>query len=363
MTTFQKIVYNIIQLNDNIFSYHNGNNTTVNCVGGIYKLFFYHLYSFHQNKQRFFYTTIHNFYFSSKSLERKEFERLFYKIQKTYFSLNRFVYLYKVKKSKIVVNTDMQLNVLSLGQPNVISIYHMGSIYLFRIEELMKLIYMSLTNAVLFFNEPIIIKNPYNNTPFTKSILYYINSYLSFSSKMNTIKHSHMTIFFYFLSTDFNLSKFVNNYEEILRECALKNYFTNTIKNTIEYDILNMIDLFNRYFRLEKNKIEIHPDFPREELIQTMKPYLYLKFRCDYSLFIQNRILAKKELSRKWKLFQKCNPFYGRKYIKIILIMDIHGKRKVFKKTSFHTKQVQLNEEDMSTFMNNHLEYQYELVI
>ena len=254
----------------------------------------------------------------------------------------------------------MQLNVLSLGQPNVISIYHMGSIYLFRIEELMKIIYMCLTNAVLFFNEPIVIKNPYNNTPFTKSILYYIYFYLLFNSKINTIKDSHITIFFYFLSTDFNLSKFVNSYEEILRECALKNYFTNTIKNTIEYDILNMIDVFNRYSKLEKNRIKIHPDFPREELIQTMKPYLYLKFRCNYSLFIQNRALAKKELNIKWKLFQTFNPFYGRKYIKIIIIFDALGKRKVFKKIKFNTKHVRFNEEDITSFITNHLHYEYD---
>ena len=54
--------------------------------------------------------------------KKEEFIEYFYKIQKIYNALNRFIHNYKYKKSKIVVNTDMCLNELNETDKNVISI-------------------------------------------------------------------------------------------------------------------------------------------------------------------------------------------------------------------------------------------------
>ena len=170
------IINRLINLDNNIFSLNYDKTDT---VSGMHKIFFYNLYNNIQTKTYtskfcFLNETLNNFYFINKPIERYEFLVFFYKIQKTYHILNRFVFLYKYKKSRLTVSTDLQLNEIKIEDPNVICIYHIGSKYLFKIEELLKIIYISLTNCFSFFSEPLSIKNPYNNIPFGKSILYYI---------------------------------------------------------------------------------------------------------------------------------------------------------------------------------------------
>ena len=97
----------------------------------------------------------------------------------------------KLRKSKLVVNSDMQLNIIDINDINVICIYHINSKYLFKIEDLLKIIYISLTNCFSFIADPNTIKNPYNNICFGKSILYYIYYYLISYSKIKYIKSDY----------------------------------------------------------------------------------------------------------------------------------------------------------------------------
>ena len=207
MSTFNLIIKKVANLDNNIFSY---NYDETDNIGGIHKIFFNIFSNAHVNKcnSKFIllYETINNCYFSEKEHEKKEFITLFNKIQKIYHIINRFVYLYKVKKSKLIVDTDMQLNKINLGEPNVICIYHVNAKYLFKIDDLLKMIYMSLTNCFSFFAEPITIKNPYNNISFGKSILYYIYSYLISHAKIQYIKPEYLDIFFKFKESNFNMT-------------------------------------------------------------------------------------------------------------------------------------------------------------
>ena len=68
------------------------------------------------------------------------------------------------------------------------------------LEELLKIIYVSLTNTSSFFSEPITIKNPYNNIPFDKSILFHI--YIFFESLiMGTTNNqgSYLNLYFCYI--------------------------------------------------------------------------------------------------------------------------------------------------------------------
>ena len=94
---------------------------------------------------------MNNFYFSNNISKRDDFFNIFCKIQRIYHVLNKFVYSYKYKKSKLIINTDLHLNEITMNDPNVICIYHINSRYLFKIEDLLKLIYTSLTNGSSFF--------------------------------------------------------------------------------------------------------------------------------------------------------------------------------------------------------------------
>ena len=214
MATFNKIINRVVNLDNNIFSLNYDKNDTIQ---GIYKLFFITLYdNLYKSKFEYIETTSTNFYFSVKTTERNIFVDLFCKIQRTYHILNNFVRKYKHKKTKLIVDTDLQLNKINENEPNVICIYHVNSKYLFKMEDLLKLVYMSLINCFSFFSEPISIKNPYNNIPFGKSVLYHIYINLVSNTKIKFIKPEHLDVFLKFKDCDFNMTNFVNNYEYIL---------------------------------------------------------------------------------------------------------------------------------------------------
>jgi hypothetical protein len=359
MDTFDTIVYKVINLNNNIFSYNYDKNDK---VAGIHKIFFYGLINnkktnLYKNKIGFLNETINNFYLSKKDKERNEFIGYFSKIQRTYHILNRFCFIYKIKKAKQIVDTDLQLNEISIGQKNVISVYHNNYNYLFKIQDLLKIIYTSLTNTYMFFCEPITIKNPYNNLPFEKSILYYIYFYLITNTYIGYIKHEHIDLFLKFKQCNFNMTKFVDSYEYILRENAIRNYITNSTKIQIKDDILKMIKEYNVCY--QKYMIDISSEFPTDILIKIMSPYLHLYLTAYYSLVPKNKSDAKYRLSRKLKEFQKFNPSFGRKVI--VFKNKIENGRFVRYKShvDFNTKHKKFNIHTSQNFMNNHLSYKY----
>jgi hypothetical protein len=362
MTTFDKIINKVINLDNNVFSLNYDNNDKISKIN---KIFFNFLYNIHlcknvKSKFHFIEQTLDNFYFSKKPNEKKDFFDLFCKIQHIYHTLNRFVYLYKYKKTKLIVDSDLQLNKINENEPNVICIYHFNSKYLFKIEDLLKLIYTSLTNCFGFFSEPIAIKNPYNNIPFGKSILYYIYFYLVSNCKIKFIKYKYIDIFLKFKECNFNMTKFVNNYEYILREYAIINHLTNSTEETIVQEIKNLIQSFNSGISNDNKKIKISDGFPKHHLIRIMKPYLYLKLQCCYSLVTQHKNDARIKLSKKLCEFQNFNPQFGRKIIKFKDI-TVNGKIKRIKShIEFNMKHKKFNTFEIENFMNNHLAYKYE---
>ena len=361
MSTFNLLIKKVVNLDNNIFSYNYDENDK---ISGIHKIFFYILKNLELNKcsSKFIFLdeTINNYYFSEKDNERKEFIILFNKIQRIYHTLNRFVYLYKVKKSKLIVDTDMQLNKINTGDPNVICIYHVNAKYLFKIDDLLKMIYMALTNSFSFFSEPITIKNPYNNIFFGKSILYYIYFYLILHAKIQYIKPEYLDVFFKFKESNFNMTKFVDNYEYILREYSIKNYLNNTQKSVLINQIFHMIDGYNSNIVRNRNKILIDPEFPEEELISIMKPYFYLKLESSYSLISKNRIYARNKLNKKLKEFHDFNPIFGRKIIKFKDVIHQGKTKRVKSHIGFSTKHQKFNSDTIEKFMNNHLVYKYD---
>jgi hypothetical protein len=158
------------------------------------------------------------------------------KIQKTYFALNKFAFHYKFKKSKIIVNEDLYLNLIDEKAKNSISIYQDNSIYKFILSDLVNIINNSLSNSSYFFSEPLPCKNPFNNIPFNKSTLY--NIYF-------TVKKYNMVVselfHFYFLS-NFNLTKFKEDYETFLRDYVIKNYVYSKNYDILYSEVMGMLN-------------------------------------------------------------------------------------------------------------------------
>ena len=353
MTTYKLIIRNIIKPDNNCFSSTYKHDGIKYYLKIIFNIFIKNTEINTKNKFFFFKDSlIDNFLIKGNELE---FIKYFYKIQKTYNILNRFIYNYKYKKSKIVVNTDMGLNELNEYDKNVICIFDGTSRYLFRINDLIKIIHNSLTNSHFFFSEPKSIKNPYNNLPFTKSILYNIYLFTRYKTDQ------YPELLFKFFHCDFNLSIFKFKNEYLLRDYSIQNYVYNSPSNVLEYEIRHMIKEFNNYCKKIRIKsiINIHVDFPKDKLIQIMKPYLLIFYKSQYSFHPQTKILFVKIFVKSLIKFNKFNPQFGRKYFKILYKTTKKFKQKIKGSTiQFNDNFIKFNniEQQNHTFLLDHLE-------
>ena len=353
MSTYKLIIKNIIKPENNCFLFSYKPDGVKSFLKIVFDIFIKNTEVNVVNKFIFFKESLFD-NFLIKGQNETEFINYFYKIQKIYNTLNRFIYNYKYKKSKIVVNTDIGLNELNESDKNVMCIFDGNSKYLFRINDLIKIINTSLTNSHLFFSEPKSIKNPYNNLSFTKSTLY--NIYLFTRYKTN----HYSELFFKFFECDFNLSIFKFKNEYLLREYSIQNYVYNSPAVMLEYDIRIMINSFNKYCKKNriKNRIHIHEDFPNNKLIKIMKPYLLLFYKSKYSFHPEFKILFVKIFIKSLIKFNNFNPKFGRRTIQILYKTDNNFDKIITgNKIVFNDIFIQFNniEEQNNTFLIDHL--------
>jgi len=358
MTTYSLIIKKTLNINNNLFFKQDHKDN----IDPIIRLVFW-LNTINNTKKPLYRAKFENLIVCLESFlikDQKEEEVLDYfcKIQRTYHTLNRFVFRYKYKKSKIVVNTDMTLNELHESDKNVICIYQENSRYLFKIFDILKIINMSLIHSQNFFAMPIPIKNPYNNVPFSKSILYSIYNYLV-SNKTILYRIDDTELFLKFHRCHFRLTKFINKYEYLLREKTIINTTINSMTNALHLDIKNMLELFNNN-KLSKNRIFIDDKFPKEKLVTTFMPYLILYINSKHLLVPTLKFKASCELEEKLINFQKENPLFGR--VKIIYKNIISKQGSIYRvkvKETYNDKCTHFDKYDNDAFLEDHLSYTY----
>jgi hypothetical protein len=69
--------------------------------------------------------------------------------------------------------------------------------------------------------------------------------------------------------------------------------------------------------RYGKCIITIDADFPKQKLVDIMKPYLRLFILSMYSTYNEDHIYYERQLHRKLKQFYNFNPKFGRKIISV----------------------------------------------
>lgn len=253
----------------------------------------------------FFNKNMTNCFFNAKM--KDHFLSTFCKIQRTYLAFSRLYRIWKLKYGKFVVTADLGMNDLSLKDKGVMCILHDNNNYLFSIRDLINLIETALLNHYCFFSLPLSVKNPYNNLPFNKSTLYNIYYFVRFNTDL------YPELLFHFFSTNFNITTFGRKYEYLLREISVEKYVKNTDTESLYDDVKDMIHLVlirNKY------KITIHKNFPKQKLVEIMRPYLQLWYSSFYSLIPIKQQSSMKRLVRKLVKFVKFNPQFGRRYIK-----------------------------------------------
>jgi hypothetical protein len=294
---------------------------------------------------------------------KEEMLDLFCKIQKTYYGFSRFVYIYKYKKSQYVIKNDLYLNEIDESKINVYTLYQDKSKYLFMINDLINIINNNLSNSPNFFVSPKISKNPYNNMPLTPASLY--NIYFFIKNRNGIIPE----LFHYFFMCNFNISLFAQKYECIIRNTAIKNFVNVSSIKILYPNIQHML-------RVYAKKIRIHKEFPKEKLLNIMRPYLQLYYLEKFAISGSGiKYESKTELEDKMRLFVKFNPQFGRKYIhflsKPIFIFqnddaNLNNKRKRFPSiTTFNNKHISFNEtlEELNIINQSNRQYNFNEIL
>lgn len=348
MSLYFEILYNILNLDINLFSYNNNYNKDINIsVQSAFKYYYDKRELIYKNKYHFFNSNYIKNSFMKNIDKENSFLTFFSKINKLYNALNKFVYVYKFKKSKLVVDTDLCLNKITLGRKNSIEILQENKKYLFKLEELISIIHSALTNAPGLFCEPLLIKNPYNNIPFNKSTLYNIY----FSIRFNTNIYSDL--FFNFFKLNFNLPHFYFQYEYLLKEYAIENFIKNSTINTLWINIIDMIDDYN--FHCIKNnifnRIKIDNSFPKKKLVKIMMPYLKLYMVSLYSLIGIKKLESKRILYKKLKRFNNYNSLFGCKKVKYIRGENNEN----IVSYEFNDDCIKFEDTNTKDFLNNHM--------
>ena len=292
-----------------------------NFIWSLQSILFYMLYKQDysiKKKFEYFFKTLQNIFLQTK--DREKYINIFYKIQKTYFGLSKLAQIYKYKKAKVMVNTDLSMNPIDLKSRYTICLIQNNNKYLFNIMDLINIINTNLTNSPMFFFEPLISKNPYNNIPFNKSSFY--NIYFHIREKLTIIPE----LLHKFFLLNFDLKKFSQEYEYLIREYAIDNFVNNSITSVLIDNINIMIKKYNLR-QIDKYKIIVDSNFPKKTFVNIFKPYLKLYLTHKYSLIEMKKYTSKILLEKKLKDFAKFNKLFGRKVIEMTDYFEKNGNK------------------------------------
>ena len=349
---FLYIIEKYLGFSNNTFIINNDNkniNINKNSVQRYIYQRFFNRETYNYNKFKFYMETLKNTFMTENM--KNEFINKFNKIQRVYHILNKFKFLYKYKKSKIIVDSDLCLNKLDINNHLTFCLYQGNNRYLFNINEIVKIIITSLINSPLFFSEPLVSKNPYNNIPLNKSTLY--NIYFTLQRK-NIKIHD---LFYKFFLQNFNLSDFKKYNEHLIREYAIDNYIKNSSDEIIYNSILSMLVEYNKMVN-KKNRIKFCFDFPTDKIILAFKPFLNLYYKSKYSLIKTLKSNSSKYLFAHLFKFKKINTCFGKKLYKLETKYTNFIKKTTAVMYYFDTiNKIKLND---SNFLESHLTWDEE---
>ena len=246
-----------------------------------------------------------NMFLSKK--QKADFMELFSRTQKTYLALNRLAFTWKYKNAVRGNSMDMMMNDIHRGERGVVEIYQSGSIFLFRTQELNRIVENSICDNEYMFASPKPVKNPFNNLPFTKANLYtmYFGIDKTYVTKMPII-------FYKYFLTGFDLKGFYEQNHSLIRDKGIQDYLKNSDNDDLYDDVFDMLDYVESYSKIQVS-FNISDECCKCSIVKIMKPYLQLYFTHKHSL---NKYEIKQSFyNLRYKLFQlfNRNPAFGRK--------------------------------------------------
>jgi hypothetical protein len=283
------------------------------------------------------------------------FINAFGKAQRIYRALNRFAFLYKYKRAHIPIQSDLFMNPIDdISKNYIVTVFQGKMKYLFTLSDLLQII-----KSALFFCpyelevEPFMPKNPYNNIPFSRAILYNLYFHIKTKCQMMTIP----LYFHHFFLSDFTVTLFLIQNETILQKNAVKQFIFSSATSDNVSLMNNLRSMLSE--NLYTRRLRIHRLFPQDELLDIFRPYLYLYYLVWYvDLFESETEYYKSALSLALTRFYKFNPSFGRIILRFDKICPANGREpcvispfvRFFKNDKNVLEEILEKEPDISSF-------------
>lgn len=237
-------------------------------------------------------------------VSKEAFFTSFSSAQRIYQMLNRFVYRWKLRRMVPINSTDIMMEDISENSKKVMTVVQNGQKFLFSIRDIINIMETALSNVRMNYTSPRISKNPYNNIPFSKAALF--NMY--YLLLRNCMRIPPLIQAFY--TCGFSLKKFKVQHERLIRDVFCEKYVRNCDQVLMHNHIMTMLTKSGF-----ENKIRIHKEFSKTDLLRIMMPYLKLYVNAMYSYTDDDHENYMSELRRRLSQLHRYNPIFGRKMI------------------------------------------------
>ena len=235
-------------------------------------------------------------------------EDIFYRTQKYHQTIGRFFLRCRLKYVKPKIQMDLEMNDIQLKSGLSMSIYQDGHFYYFTLRDLINICNSSLLYAESFFNEPYLPKNPYTNNEFPKGVLMNIYHEIRYSNY-------EMPILLQLLYKEFfNMDKFLEKNEYILREEVIKDFSKNAPITDKMDEISDML-----HMKCLSRKFVFDEDFPEKKILEAFDGLLYFYLLSEYSMRSHSKRMFYRTLVQyKLLQFSNTNSQFGRKIFRSI---------------------------------------------
>ena len=230
-------------------------------------------------------------------------ELQFMKCQRKYRALCRLVYIYKsnINNKQTIYDKDLLFTPLNQYKENLIFYTIEYDIpYKFLVNDILKIIKKSLTYNIEFFIEAYKPRNPYTNIDFSYTFLVNFYNYL----KQNNINTG--IIFELYYKSNLNLKNYIIEYETLIRDEIIKDYYINYSENELYSEILYIIKYYNK-----DTNIYINYNYDKKEIIKVFKPLLIPHLNYCYSDNKQKIYKNKRYIIKFLNNIEKNTPNFG----------------------------------------------------
>ncbi len=189
---------------------------------------------------------------------------------------------------------------------NLIELIDNKTIYTFRISDMVNIIENSLCSCEYgMIHNPVPPKNPFTNTPFSKT--FFTNLYFK-------VKHSNLKIpilFHNFFLCYFDLKTFEVEHDVLIREQVIVRYVKNLTIDEYYDNIMRMLRIAKRQYK-SNIILNIDQDFPKDIVVDALKNYYHCFLYSEHSINrFKNGIFTRK-FKKSISAFHRYNKIFGR---------------------------------------------------